>query len=123
MKIPSQTTSLLKKVAKGRKIVLSGRAVHIIVYRDKAHVVARKDQFRVVSHLQVVPPEAAHVLDDERPHKAPLHEGESLLNPRTVKIRPGVAVIDQYAQILESALRRVFREDGFLIGVSQEVGR
>ena len=38
-------------------------AVHVVIDSDKTHALLREQHFRVKSHLQVITPQPAHVLD------------------------------------------------------------
>lgn len=106
---------VIEQVAERSEIVISSGTVHTIIYGDKADITARKDKFRITSHLQVIPAEPAHILDDKIFHQTLLYKGESLLYTGAVKICPGITVIGQDANVLKTMLLCISGEDGPLV--------
>ena len=86
---------VIEQIAEGRELVITPAAVYSIIDGDESHVMAGKDQFRVVAHLQVITPEAAHVLHDPGADLAFFHQAKTFLHTGTVEIRAGVSVVHQ----------------------------
>ena len=107
---------LVHDVEKGREVVFLGfGAVDAVVDGDEPHALVREHDLGVETHLEIVPSEAAHVLDDDRPNVArlnlPHHGGEA----RTVKIDAAVAVVGEVPEVGKPLLTGVGFEVGLLI--------
>ena len=107
--------SFIEQVAEWSEIVVASGAVHTIVHSYKAHITARKDKFRIMSYLQVIPAEPAHILDDKIFHQTLFYKGKCFLYAGAVKICPGVTIICQYADVLKTMLLCILGEDGSLV--------
>lgn len=100
---------LIAEVADRRhvKFCLYG-GVHIVVDSDKPHIIFGKNNVRIHPNLQIVPAKPGHILDDNRSYLAAFNQLFHFPERRTVKARPGIAVIDEKLQMFEAALSRIF---------------
>ena len=87
----------------------------VVADGDEADVVRREDVVRVLSDLDVVPSEAAHVLDDDDVDPPALRIFEHPLYAGAVEIRAAVPVVDVLVHDLEAILTGVFLYNEFLI--------
>ena len=74
-------------------------AVDTIVDSDEAHTLVSEHDIGVKADLEIVPPEAAHVLDDDRCHVPGLHLGNHGLEALSVKGRAAHSIIGEVADI------------------------
>ena len=66
-------------VADGVEVVAAfHQRVYAIVHRNKADALLGKVQFRILSHLQILSPQAAEILDDEGRHLITLNHLDNL---------------------------------------------
>ena len=91
---------LVHDVEKWREVILLGLGtVDAVVDGDEPHALVGEHDLGVEAHLEIVPPEAAHILDDDRADVArlnlPHHGGEA----RTVKIDAAVAVVSEVSEV------------------------
>ena len=83
----------------GEAFAVSPVAVHTVIDGDKADIVARKNNIRILSNGQIVTPKAAEVFDQPTAHKTLLDKCNAFLHTGTVKVRPGITVIHQNFQV------------------------
>ena len=74
-------------------------AVHTVIDGDKADIVARKNNIRILSNGQIVTPKAAEVFDQPTAHKTLLDKCKAFLHTGTIKVRSGITVIHQNFQV------------------------
>ena len=90
-------------VQKRGKIVISLLvAVDTIVDGDKPNALVSKHDIGVKANLEVVAPEAAHVLDDDRCHVPGLHLGNHGLEAVPVEGRAAHSIVREVADIGEA---------------------
>ncbi len=82
-----------KHIADCGKLVLAPCAVYAVVDGDKVNAEVGKESIRIHPHLQIVAPEAAHVLYDNALDLALLDVGKHPLEARAVEVRPGIPVV------------------------------
>ena len=107
---------LVHDVEKGREVVLLGLgAVDAVVDGDEPHALVWEHDLGVEANLEIVPPKAAHVLNDDRSNVArlnlPHHGGEAW----TVKIYAAVAVVSEVPEVGKALLTGVGFEVSLLI--------
>ena len=107
---------LVHDVEKGREVVLLGLgAVDAVVDGDEPHALVGEHDLGVEAHLEIVPSEAAHILDDDRADVArldlPHHGGEA----GAVEIDAAVAVVGEVPEVGKSLLTGVGFEVSLLI--------
>ena len=107
---------LVHDVEKGREVVLLGLgAVDAVVDGDEPHALVGEHDLGVEANLEIVPPEAAHVLDDDRADVArldlPHHGGEAW----AVEIDAAVAVVSEVPEVGKALLTGVGFEVSLLI--------
>ena len=83
----------------GEAFAVSPVAVHTVIDGDKADIVARKNNIRILSNGQIVTPKAAEVFDQPTAHKTLLDEFKAFLHTGTIKVRSGITVIHQNFQV------------------------
>ena len=69
----------------GEAFAVSPVAVHTVIDGDKADIVARKNNIRILSNGQIVTPKAAEVFDQPTAHKTLLDKCNAFLHTGTVK--------------------------------------
>ena len=84
---------LVHDVAEGREIIVALVAVHTVVYGNEADVMLWKIGVGVIANLQIVPPQAGHILYDHSGYITGLYILQHLLKAGTVEIRPGIPVV------------------------------
>lgn len=110
----SQITHVLHDVAEGRKIIVALVAVHAVIYGDKPNIVVREIVVGIVANLQIVTPQAGHILYNNGGHITGLNILQHLLKARTIEICPCVAVICVAARVGETVFLCVFGEQFLL---------
>ena len=83
----------------GEAFAVSPVAVHTVIDGDKADIVARKNNIRILSNGQIVTPKAAEVFDQPTAHKTLLDKCKAFLHTGTIKVRSGITVIHQNFQV------------------------
>ena len=83
----------------GKAFAVSPVAVHTVIDGDKADIVARKKNIRILSNGQIVTPKAAEVFDQPTAHKTLLDKCKAFLHTGTIKVRSGITVIHQNFQV------------------------
>ncbi len=83
----------------GEALAVSPVAVHTVIYGDKADIVARKDNIRILSNSQIVTTKSAEVFDQPAAHKPLLDKFKTFLHTGTIEVRPGITVIHQNFQV------------------------
>lgn len=107
---------LVSPVADGVEVVAAfHQRVYAIVHRNKADALLGKVQFRILSHLQILSPQAAEILDDEGRHLITLNHLDDLFPCGTVKVRAGVSIISEEKCVFKSVFTGVFFKKQFLI--------
>ena len=94
---------LVGPVADRVKVVAAlHQGVHAVIDRDKPDALLREVELRQLAHLQVLPPQAAELLDDQGLHLAVLDRLHDLLPRGPVKVGPGVTVVSQEQGVVKS---------------------
>ena len=83
----------------GEALAVSPVAVYAIIYSDKADIITRKDNIRILSNSQIVTTKAAEVFDQPAAHKPLLDKLKAFLHTGTIEVRPRIAVIHQNFQV------------------------
>ena len=78
------------------------QGVHTVIDRDKPDALLREVELRQLAHLQVFPPQAAEILDDQGFHLAVLNHLHDLLPRGPVEVGPGVTVVGQKQSVVKS---------------------
>ena len=107
---------LIHDVAERRKLIFAVIAVNAIVDGDEANVVIGEVRIRVIPDLQIIAPEAAHVLHDDGGDVAHFNVLQQLLKAGTVEIGAGVPVIHIVSSVAEVILFGIFLKHPLLIG-------
>lgn len=76
---------VLEQIAERCEIIVTLGAVHAIMNGDETNIIAWENQFRVLSDLQIVSTEAAHILDDEVFNQSLFHKGKCFLDAGTIE--------------------------------------
>ena len=98
---------LVHDVQKRGEVAVLLAAVYPVVDGDEADPLFLEHDLGVEPHLQVVPPEPAHVLHDDHGHVPGLHLGNHGLEPLPVKGGPAHAVVREVAHVGKAVLPRV----------------
>ena len=69
----------------GEALAVSPVAVHTVIYGDKADIVARKDNIRILSNSQIVTTKSAEVFDQPAAYKPLLDKLKALLHTGTIE--------------------------------------
>lgn len=94
---------LVGPVADRVKVVAAlHQGVHAVIDRDKPDALLREVELRQLAHLQVLPLQAAELLDDQGLHLAVLDRLHDLLPRGPVKVGPGVTVVSQEQGVVKS---------------------
>ena len=105
----------VEQVADGvEAVAVAAFAVHAIVDGDEPHVIAGKDQLRVLANGQIISAEAGHILDDPAANSSLLDQFKSLLHGRAVEVGAGVAVIHKDFEIRVAMLLSISGQNGSL---------
>jgi hypothetical protein len=108
---------LVHDVQKWGKVVIGGiRAVNAVVDSNEAHILFREQNFRIETDLQIVPPEAAHILDNDSPDVPGLDLSNQRLKAWAIEIHTRIAVVSKMAYIGESAFSGVVLQIFLLVG-------
>ena len=91
------------------------RRVHVIVDSDEAHIVLNKHDVRIHPHLQIVPAQPGHILDNDRPHLAGFDHLLHLAETRPVEVGSAPSVIHKKLQIFEAVLASVSLKQFLLV--------
>ena len=86
-----------------------------IIHRDKSYIIAGEYQLGVLAYLEIVTPEAAHVLYDDRANLSSFHQRKHFFDGRSVEVGAGVSVIDEISDVPKALILREFLQDGALI--------
>ena len=79
-------------------------AVHAVGDGDKANALLSEHDFRVKPDLQIIAPDAAHVLDNDRVDSAIINPGNHLFPPRAVKAAARPSVVGEVGKIGKTVL-------------------
>ena len=112
----SRMGDVLHQIPEGREVI-GGlvQAVHTVIDSDKAHTIAREDEFRVLTHLKVLTAQSGHVLDDQCFHLTVFHQLHDMLPAWAVEVRSRVTVVIQKVGVGESFLSCILLQQKFLI--------
>ena len=106
---------LVCPVADGVEVVAAlHQGVHAVIDRDEPDALLWEVEFRQLAHLQVLPSQAAEILDDQGLHLAVLDHLHDFLPRGPLEVGTGVSVIGQEQGILESIVRRVLLQKQLL---------
>ena len=112
--VPS--VKFVTKIADGGHIKLSLYCrVHIIVDSDKPHIILHEHNVRIHPHLQIVPAQTGHILDNDRSHLASLDHLLHLAETRPVEVRSAPSVIHKKTQIFEAVLTSISLKQFLLV--------
>ena len=91
------------------------RRVHVVVDGDEPHIVLHKYDVRIHPHLQIVPAQPGHILDNDRPHLAGFNHLLHLAETRPVEVGSAPSVIHKKLQIFEAVLTSVSLKQFLLV--------
>ena len=100
---------VIEQIAERCEIIVTLGTVHTVMNGDETNIIAWKNQFRVLSYLQIVSTEAAHILDDEGFNQSLFHKGKCFLDAGTIEVRPGITIIHENPDVDEPVFLCVFR--------------
>ena len=107
---------LVGPVANGVEVVAAlHQGVHAVIDRDKPDALLREVELRQLAHLQVLPLQAAELLDDQGLHLAVLDRLHDLLPRGPVKVVPGVTVVSQEQGVVKSIFICISLEKELLV--------
>ena len=107
---------LVGPVADGVEVVAAlYQGVHTVVDRDEPDALLRKVELRQLTHLQVLPPQAAEILDNQGLHLAVLDHLHDFLPRGPLEVGTGVSVVGQEQGVLKSIVRRVLLQKQLLV--------
>ena len=91
---------LVEQVAdRGKALSVPALAVHAVVDGNEPHIVAGEDDVGVLAYGQIVTTEAAEVFAEPAAHQSLLYQFKALLYARALKVRAGIAVVNQHFQV------------------------
>ena len=105
---------LVHDISERREIIVIAKTVHAVVERNQAHIFLPQG-FHHLPYLEVITPQAAHVLDDDRLHIPGLdlrHHGHEA---GTIKTGAGYAVIGEMGRAGESIASGIVLQHQLLI--------
>ena len=83
----------------GEALSVPALAVHAVVDGNEPHIVAGEDDVGVLAYGQIVTTEAAEVFAEPAAHQSLLYQFKALLYARALKVRAGIAVVNQHFQV------------------------
>ena len=93
---------LVGPVADGVEIIAPlHQGIHPVIHRDEPHPLLREVDLGVVAHLEVFPPQAAEVLDNQGLHLPIFDHLHDLLPRGPLEVGPRVSVIRQEQGVLK----------------------
>ena len=95
---------VVEQVADRGKITVAMFGIHAVVHGDESHIHAGEYDLCVVSNLQIVPAEAAHVLHNDRADLPRFHQGEQFLHRQTVEVGASIAVVHEESRAGEAVI-------------------
>jgi len=99
---PSQTAYVLHYIQKrGKVIIRSIVAVDTVIYRKKTDIFLWKQNFRIKADLQIVSPQSAHILNDNRCDISCFYFFNQLLKTRAIEIHTRKTIVSKMANIRE----------------------
>lgn len=90
-------------------------AVHAVVDGNESNICAGQHHLGVVTYLEVVSAQSAHVLYDDRTDLALVHKSHKALPIRAVEIGAAVAIVNKIQGVSEAIVISEFLEDSLLI--------
>ena len=80
-------------IADRGKLTFAACAVHAVIDGNEMNAKLRENNIGIHSHLEIIAPEAAHVLYDDALDPSCLDVGKHTLEARTVEVCAGIAVV------------------------------
>lgn len=84
---------VLEHITDRGKLTFAACAVHAVIDGNEMNAKLRKNNIGIHSHLEIIAPEAAHVLYDDTLDPPSLDVCKHTLEARTVEVRAGVTVV------------------------------
>ena len=106
---------VVEQVADWGEIAVSMLGIYAVVHGDESHIHAGEYNLCVVSNLQIVPAEAAHVLHNDRADLPRFHQGEQFLHRRTVEVGASIAVVHEESRVGEAVIVSILLEQCSLV--------
>lgn len=100
---------------RGKIAVLLIGTVYAVVDGDEADISAGQNYLGVVTHLEVISAQSAHVLDNDSANLTLVHKGHQALPIRAVKVGSGVAIVHEEHGVAETVAISVLLQNGFLV--------
>ena len=91
------------------------QGIHAVVDRDEPDALLRKVELGQLAHLQVLPSQAAEILDDQGLYLAVLDHLHDLLPRGPVEVGAGVSVVGQEQGVLKPIVCRVLLQKQLLV--------
>ena len=85
-------------------------AVHVVVDRDKLHVVFRENNFRIVADFEIVSTETGHILDDHSFNKPCFDSFHHSLKIRSIKVCSRISVVHINLNVCIAFTFRILQE-------------
>lgn len=89
----SRMGDVLEHITDRGKLTFAACAVHAVIDGNEMNAKLRKNNIGIHSHLEIIAPEAAHVLYDDTLDPPSLDVCKHTLEARTVEVRAGVTVV------------------------------
>ena len=89
----SQMGDVLEHIADRGKLTFAACAVHAVIDGNEMNAKLRENNIGIHSHLEIIAPEAAHVLYDDALDPSCLDVGKHTLEARTVEVCAGITVV------------------------------
>ena len=89
----SRMGDVLEHITDRGKLTFAACAVHTVIDGNEMNAKLRENNIGIHSHLEIITPEAAHVLYDDALDPSCLDVGKHTLEARTVEVCAGITVI------------------------------
>ena len=96
--------------------------IDTVVDRYEPHAHVRKEQLKVIAHLQILSAEAAEILDDQCFHLTELDHIFDLFPRGTLEVCSRITVVRKEQDVIESIITGIFFEHESLIGYAVGLG-
>ena len=101
---------------RGKVIIRSIIAVNTVVYCKKADIFLWKQNFRIKADLQIISPQSAHILNNNRCDISCFYFFNQLLKTRTIEIHTRKTIVSKMADIRKAISSGVIFQVLLLVG-------
>ena len=112
----SRMGDVLKYIADSGKLVFSACTVNTVIDGDKVYAKLREKNIRIHTHLQIVAPESAHILNNQCSDIACFNFFYQRLKAWAIEIYTRKTIVSKMADILKTIPTGIIFEVFFLIG-------